>query len=122
MQFIDSRQDFPISKAVIHNGKVLETVLTAIPKGQTKPVEGGAGAEMREIFSQLDVILAEAGLDKTNLCTARLYLENVLGDVAEVNEAWTEYLGGHPVCRRCYGVDLQSGMLVEAAFVAEFPK
>ena len=120
MEFIGSRQDFPISTAVIHNGKVLETVLTGIPKGGSKPVEGGAGAEMREIFSQLDNVLAEAGLDKTNLCTARLYLENVLRDVAEVNEAWTDYLGDHPVCRRCYGVDLQSGMLVEAAFVAEF--
>ena len=121
MEFIRSNPDFPFSSAVIHSGKVLETVPTPIPPGGTKPVDGGPAAEMREIFRQLDEILDEAGLSKANLCSARIYLEHVNRDVAEVNEAWQEYLGDHPVNRRCYGVDLQAGMLVEAGFVAEFP-
>jgi enamine deaminase RidA (YjgF/YER057c/UK114 family) len=121
MKFLQSKTDFPFSSAVIHGGQVLETVLTGIPVGGTKPVEGGAGAELREIFSQLDAILAEAGLTKRHLCSARLYLEHVNRDVSQVNEQWMKYLGDHPVNRRCYGVDLQAGMLVEAAFVAEFP-
>ena len=122
MQFIRSKSDFPFSSAVIHSGKVLETVLTGQPPGSKTPVEGGPGAEMREIFRQLDEVLAEAGLSKKHLCSARIYLEEVNRDVKEVNEVWADYLGDHPVNRRCYGVDLQAGMLVEAGFVAEFPE
>ena len=121
MKFLQSNTDKPFSSAVIHSGKVLETVLTSIPPGGTTPVEGGAAEEMREIFRQLDAILAEAGLSKSNLCSARIYLEEVNRDVDQINQVWKEYLGDHPLNRRCYGVDLQAGMLVEAGFVAEFP-
>jgi 2-iminobutanoate/2-iminopropanoate deaminase len=119
MQFIDSNTDFPISSAVVHSGRVFEAVVTGIPDGQRTPVAGGAAAEMREAFRQLDVLLALAGVDKSAVCTARLYLNDVLTDVAEVNVVWKEYFGNHPVVRRCYGVVLQAGMRVEAAFTAE---
>ena len=122
MQFIRSNDVRPSSSAVIHSGKVLETVLVAMPPGESKPVAGGAGAEMREIFRQLDEILGEAGLERTNVCSARIYLQDVLRDVGQVNEVWKEYFGTHPPNRRCYGVQLQAGMLVEAGFVAEFPE
>jgi 2-iminobutanoate/2-iminopropanoate deaminase len=121
MQFIDSDREFPISSAVIHSGKTFEAVVTGIPDGQSKPVPGGAGAEMREAFRQLDLLLKEAGIDRNAICTARLYLHEVLADVAQVNVVWKEYFGKHPVVRRCYGVVLQSGMRVEAAFTAEIP-
>lgn len=121
MQFIRSKEGFPFSSAVIHQGKVLETVLTGIPPGQDSPVEGGPAAEMREIFRQLDEILEEAGLDRTAICSARLYLAHVNRDIAEVNEVYKGYFGHHPPNRRAYGVELQKGMLVEAGFVAEFP-
>lgn len=121
MKFIDSSTTFPISSAVITQGKLLEVVVTGIPDGSAKPVEGGAAAEMREIFKQLDVILAEAKLGKTHIASVRLYLQHVNRDIAAVNAVYREYFGEHPPCRRAYGVDLQVGMLVEAAFVAEFP-
>jgi enamine deaminase RidA (YjgF/YER057c/UK114 family) len=110
-----------MSSAVIHSGRVLETVLTGMPPGESTPVDGGAGAELREIFRQLDEVLAEAGVDRTSVCSARIYLEHVNRDVGQINEVWKEYFGTHPPNRRCYGVDLQSGMLVEAGFVAELP-
>ena len=121
MKFIGSLPDFPFSDAVIRNGRVLETVLTGIPPGESKPVSGGAANEMAEIFRQLDLILAEAGLGKENLCSASVYHQNVNRDVDEMNRVWQEYLVDHPLSRRCFGVELQAGMLVEAAFVAEFP-
>lgn len=122
MKFINTKEGFPFSAAVIHRGGTLETVLTAIPQGQTKPIAGGAAAEMTEIFRQLDAILAQAGLNKTHICSARLYLQNVNDDIAAVNEVYAAYFGSHPPNRRAYGVDLQVGMLVEAAFVAELPE
>jgi 2-iminobutanoate/2-iminopropanoate deaminase len=121
MKFINSKKDFPFSDAVIHSGKVLETVLTAVDPATGKPLEGGPAVEMRDIFRQLDAILDEAGLSRKNLCSARIYLQDVNRDVPQINQVWVEYMADHPCNRRCYGVDLQIGMLVEAAFVAEFP-
>jgi enamine deaminase RidA (YjgF/YER057c/UK114 family) len=119
MKFLLTSSTFPFSAAVIHSGRTLETVLTAIPPGETKPVSGGAGAEMSEIFRQLDQILQLAGIEKTSIVSCRLYLQDVLRDIAEVNRVYAEYFGAHPPNRRAYGVVLQAGMLVEAAFVAE---
>lgn len=119
MKFLFPSQTFPFSTAVIHSGKTLETVLTGIPPGSSRPVEGGAAAELKEIFRQLDEVLAEAGATKFSIVSVRLYLQNVTGDIAAVNQAYREYFGVHPPNRRAYGVNLQAGMLVEAAFVAE---
>ncbi len=38
-----------------------------------------------------------------------------------MHNSCVQYFGAHAPCRRAYGVDLQAGLLVEAAFVAEFP-
>ncbi|MFN0170223.1 MAG: RidA family protein [Bryobacteraceae bacterium] len=121
MQFLNTRPKFPFSDAVIHSGRTLETVLTGIPPAQTRPVEGGVVAELQEIFRQLDAVLAQAGVNKTAICSVRLYLLNVNRDIAAVNELYKEYFGSHSPNRRAYGVDLQAGMLIEAAFVAELP-
>lgn len=121
MKFLFTSSTFPFSTAVIHSGKTLETVLTGIKPGEKTPVAGGVLAELHEIFRQLDAVLAEAGVDKTAIVSARLYLQEVNRDIAAVNEVYKEYFGTHPPNRRAYGVDLQSGMLIEAAFVAELP-
>ncbi len=121
MEFIFTSDNFPFSTAVIHSGRTLETVLTGIPEGDTKPVLGGVVAELKEIFRQLDTVLAKAGVAKTSVVSVRLYLQDVLRDIAAVNLAYREYFGTHPPNRRAYGVNLQAGMLIEAAFVAELP-
>jgi enamine deaminase RidA (YjgF/YER057c/UK114 family) len=76
---------------------------------------------LREIFRQLDEILASAGVEKTAIASVRLYLQHVSRDIGDINAVYREYFGSHPPNRRAYGVDLQSGMLIEAAFVAELP-
>ena len=120
MRLYKTSETFPISAAVSYQGRVLETVITGIPAGGKVPVQGGPAQEMREIFRQLDEVLELAGLTKNNICSARLYLEHVNRDINEVNEVYCEYFAGLAPNRRAYGVDLQVGMLVEAAFVAEF--
>ncbi len=113
--------DFSISGAVITSGRLLETVLTGIPDDAHNPVAGGVEAETREILRQLDEVLSAAGVDKLAVASARLYLQHVNRDIAAVNVIWKEYFGQHVPVRRAYGVDLQMGMLIEAAFVAELP-
>ncbi|HWA96597.1 MAG TPA: Rid family hydrolase [Terracidiphilus sp.] len=119
MEFLFTSQNFPFSKAVIHSGRTLETVLTGIPSGSEKPVAGGVVAELEEIFRQLDEVLAAAGIGKAAVVSVRLYLQDVVRDIAPVNQAYHSYFGSHPPNRRAYGVNLQASMLIEAAFVAE---
>jgi enamine deaminase RidA (YjgF/YER057c/UK114 family) len=121
MEFLRTSAAFPFSAAVIHSGRTLETVLTGIPPGGDAPVAGGVTAELGEIFRQLDDVLAVAGVTKFAVCSVRLYLAALLRDIAEVNSVYREYFQTHPPNRRAYGVTLQSGMLIEAAFVAELP-
>ena len=121
MKFLFTNPKFPFSAAVIHSGRTPETVLTGIPRGQTKPIGGGVTEELKEIFRQLDEILAAGDAEKTSIVSVRLYLQDVVRDIAAVNEIYRQYFGTHPPNRRAYGVNLQSGMLIEAAFVAELP-
>ena len=85
MRFLRTSADFPFSAAVIHSGRTLEAVLTGIPPNGSTPVAGGIAAELREIFRQLDALLEEAGVTKTAVVSARLYLQHVMRDIAEVN-------------------------------------
>jgi len=121
MKLIDTDPSFPISSAVITQGRVLEAVVVGIRPDESKPVEGGAAAEMIEIFRQLEDLLRSQGLSRVNVASVRLYLQEVNRDIPAVNVVYREYFGQHAPCRRAYGVDLQAGLLVEAAFVAEFP-
>ena len=121
MQFLNTRQGFPFSDAVIYSGRVLETVLVGIRPGEEAPVAGGVEAELREIFRQLDAILGMAGVDNRAVASVRLYLQEVNRDIAQVNAIYKEYFGDHPPNRRAYGVNLQRGMLIEAAVLAELP-
>src|ERR1700738_1743025 len=119
MTFLFTSPTFPFGTAVIHSGRTLETVLTGIPPGESKPVSGGVAEEMNEIFRQLDNVLAAAGAQKTSIVSVRLYLQEVVRDIAAVAEVYTQYFGTHPPNRRAYGVNLQAGMLIEAALVAD---
>ncbi len=121
MRFIDVRTDFPVSNAVLYAGYVFQTELTGIPLGRTQAVPGGAAAEMREIFAQLDRELREIGLDKTHVVSVKLYLQDMQRDLPAVEDVYKEYFGAHTPNRGVYGVDLRPGILVEAAFVANVP-
>lgn len=121
MRFIDVRPDFPVSDSVLYAGHVLQAELTGIPPGQKQAVPGGAGAEMREIFAQLQHKLSELGLDKTSVVSCKLFLADVQRDLPAVDEAYVEFFGSHTPTRGVYGVELQQGILLEATFVVNVP-
>jgi hypothetical protein len=78
-----------------------------------------AGRRVAGTFRELHEIPTEAGLSKFSIVSGRLHLQDVLKDIAVANKVYKEYLGDYPPSRRAQGVALQSGMLIEAAFVAE---
>lgn len=119
MRFIRPNQLRPSSIGVIHSGEILEAVVTSIPFGAGRPVEGGIAEHVSEAFRQIDAVLSEAGLRRESICSARVYLQDVHAHAGEMNRQWKAFFGEHAPCRRCYGVQLQAGMLIEIAFVAE---
>lgn len=121
VKFIDARTEFPASNTVTYCGHVLQTELTGIPKGETKAVPGGAAAEMREILRQLDETLATLGIDKGDVVSFKLYLQDLKRDFDVVTRAYEEYFGSHTPLHGVYGVELQPGILVEVSVVANVP-
>lgn len=120
-EFIGPSKTFPICDAVIYRSPILETVITPIPDGQDKPVTGGAAAEMREIFRQLDEILTQHRLTRRHVVFVQLFLQHVNRDIAAVNEVYREFFTAHTPMRCAVGADLQVEMLVEAVFRIEYP-
>ncbi len=121
-EFKNPYTSFPICDAVIYSGKIMETVITPIPDGQTKPVAGGAREHMVEILKQLDDVLALCKTPKNNVVSVRLYLQDVNRDIAQVNEVYKTYFAGCSPMRIAVGAQLQAGMLVEAVVLAEVPR
>lgn len=120
-EFKNPYKSFPICDVVIYSGKIMETVITPIPDGQTTPVSGSARDHMVEIFRQLDEVLALCKTPKTNVVSVRLYLQDVNRDIAQVNEVYKAYFAGCSPMRIAVGAQLQAGMLVEAVVLAQVP-
>ena len=99
----------------------METVLTPIPDGSSQPVPGGAREHTIEILRQLDEVLSWFGVDKSCVVSVRLYVQNINVNIKSVNEVYQPYFGSHTPMRCAVGVELQAGMLVEAAVTCELP-
>lgn len=120
-EFVNPSKSFPICDYVVYRGRVMETVIVPIPDGADAPVAGGPAAEMREILRQLDEVLAAAGADRRAVVSVRLFLAHVNRDIKAVNEVYKAYFASLSPMRIAVGVELQAGMLVEAAFTVELP-
>ena len=121
MEFLRPSNVRPSSIGVRHSGEIFEAVVTPFPLDGGDLLAGGFDAQASEIFDQFAQVLTEAGLEKTDVTTARIYLHNVDADAASMNKHWKAFFGDHPPCRLCIGANLQSGMLIEISFVAEVP-
>ena len=117
MQFIKYCKDFTLSQAAVYCGRMLDTTSPGISPGTKRPITGGVQADGN--FRQLDARLAKAETQETSIASARLYLHNVVRDVAAVNQVSVGYCGSHPSSRRAHGLDLQAGIPVEASFLGK---
>lgn len=124
VEFINPKPEpgYDCDAVITNSRRLLESVLVGFLPGTTAPAPGGVQAELRCIFDQLDKILKDQGVDRTAVASARLYLERVNKDIAAANVVYKEYFGAHRPSRRAYGVDLQAGLSIEAAFVVELPE
>lgn len=93
-----------MSQIVIHN----QVVHLA---GQVDETEKGGPADeqTRNILSQIDALLAEAGTDKSKLLTATIYMTN-MNDFGLMNQAWETWVdSANPPTRATVGVSALAG-------------
>ena len=123
MKFISTYPESSQSSAVIREGgaRTLEGIAASkVLNGPT--VAGDSISDHAEAaFARMDTLLNEAGLRRENITAVHVFLHDVLRDVDGFNAVWRGYFGAHAPCRFCVGATLQSGMLVEMNFFAEFP-
>ncbi len=75
-----------MSGAVVHNGVVSLSGQVAIDH------RGGVVADqVREVLERIDLLLAEAGADKSRLLTANLYLADI-ASLGALNAAWDRWV------------------------------
>jgi len=74
-----------MSEASIHNGVVY--LAGQVPEDASLDIEG----QTREVLAAIDVLLAQAGSDKTRILRAQIFLADI-ADFAGMNRAWDAWV------------------------------
>jgi len=95
-----------MSQAVVHNGVVYTAGQVAV--GET------VADQTADILSQIDMLLAEAGTDKSRLLTATIWLADI-SDFDDMNVVWDAWVDSdNPPTRACVESSLaRKELLVE---------
>jgi enamine deaminase RidA (YjgF/YER057c/UK114 family) len=71
-----------MSEAVIHGGKIYTAGIVA-----DKTVGKSVFEQTKEVLEQIDVLLAQAGSDKTRILKANIWLTDIT-QFSQMNQAW----------------------------------
>ena len=89
--------------------------------GSGNMVSGGVGPETRQTLNNLAAVLDEAGATLDDVTMANIYLTDLDGDYATMNEVYVEYFGKEPPARATVEVSkLALGARVEISAIAVF--
>lgn len=77
---IDTNQR--MSRAVIHDGKVYLSGLTADDRS------ADVGGQTSQVLAKIEKYLEKAGTDKAHLLTAQIWLKDIAADFDVMNEVW----------------------------------
>ena len=111
----------PFSHAVEIDGWLFVTgQMPTWPEDDERPLPAGIAAQTRRVMDNLVIVLTGAGYRLGDVVSARLYLTDVAGDYAAMNETYKSYFPpGRLPARTCVGVTgLARGALVEIDLVA----
>jgi enamine deaminase RidA (YjgF/YER057c/UK114 family) len=105
-----------LSMATIHGGLVY--LAGQVPDDLSGDVE----AQARDVLAKIDVLLQEAGTDKSSILNATVWLPNI-ADFADFNKVWDAWVpeGASPA-RACVEARLANPKIrVEIAAIAAIP-
>ncbi|WP_158905675.1 RidA family protein [Burkholderia sp. L27(2015)] len=103
-----------MSRVVVYNGMVFIGGQTA-----TDRTEDAAG-QTRQVLAKIDGFLADAGIDKTRLLTAQIWLKDIDADFASMNAVWDAWVAPDcaPTRATVESKLAQSDLLVEISVTA----
>lgn len=107
--------DLPFSSAVIVGDTIYLSGEIGRAPGGISVVEGGVGAETRQIFENYKRTLARVNADLTDIVKCTVFLDD-MSKFAEMNAAYAEAFPGEKPARSTFGVD---GLAVGASLEIE---
>lgn len=108
----------PYEQAIRANGWVFTAGQIPIDPKTGNLVEGGVGAQTRQVLENLKSVLAASGSSLEQVVKATVFLKD-MGDFAAMNEVYAEYFGDSKPARSTVAVAaLPRGALVEIDLVA----
>ena len=105
----------PFSSAVVVGDTIYLSGEIGRKPGGTSIVEGGVGAETRQIFENYKSTLARVGADLSDIVKCTVVLDD-MSKFAEMNEAYAEFFPGDKPARSTLGAD---GLAVGASLEIE---
>jgi 2-iminobutanoate/2-iminopropanoate deaminase len=108
----------PYSQAIVHGGLVFCSGQVAIDPATGQVVEGGIEAETRQVFRNVEAVLAAAGSSLSQVVKATVFLKS-MDDFAPMNAIYAERFGSHRPARSTVEVSrLPKDVRVEIEVVA----
>lgn len=108
-------KELPFSSAVVVGDTIYLSGEVGRKPGGTSIVEGGVGAETRQIFENYKVTLARVGADLSDIVKCTVFLDD-MSKFAEMNAAYAEFFPGDKPARSTLGAD---GLAVGASLEIE---
>lgn len=111
----------PYSQAVACDAWLYTAGQVGLDPATMKLVDGGFEAQARQLMSNLEAVLAEAGCSFRNVVKATVYVVD-MADFPVLNAIYGEAMGDHRPARSTVQVAaLPAGALVEIDLVARMP-
>ncbi|HSD50814.1 MAG TPA: RidA family protein [Candidatus Methylomirabilis sp.] len=111
----------PYEQALKIDGWVFTSGQIAMDPKTGAMVEGGIGAQTRQVLENLRNVLEAAGTSMSRVVKTTVYMTN-LGDFQQMNEIYAEYFPQDKPVRSTVGVaSLPRGAMIEIDVVAQAP-
>ena len=112
-------QGAPYSQAIKANGFVFVSGQLGLKPGHSEMAGNAIEEQTRQVFDNLEAILAEAGTGLDRLVKTTVFLQN-LDDFQAMNGVYAQHVGDRPPARSTVEVaKLPSGALVEIEAIAQ---
>jgi 2-iminobutanoate/2-iminopropanoate deaminase len=106
----------PYSQGIETNGFIFFSGQIALtPEGNF--LDEDIETQTLQVFKNIDALLAEAGVAKTNIVKGLVFFDD-LANFAAFNELYATWLNGHKPARSCVQAQLPKGAKVEVEVIA----
>jgi 2-iminobutanoate/2-iminopropanoate deaminase len=109
----------PYSPALVWQNLVFISGQGPLDPGTNKPIEGDITEQTRQVFANLEALLAAAGSSRKNVLKCTVYLANIQ-DFASMNAVYKAYFEGqtYPARTTIQAAALPGGIGVEIDMIA----